>query len=59
MIIFIKKIMCPNESISIPEGLDINNKNFSSFNDPFIVKIKVIFLIFNLIQINFKFKNLI
>ena len=59
MIIFIKKIMCPNESISIPEGLDINSKNFSSFNDPFIVKIKVIFLIFNLIQINFKFKNLI
>ena len=33
--------MCPNENITIPEGLDINSKNIENFKDPFVVQIKV------------------
>lgn len=43
--------MCPNENITIPEGLDINSKNIENFKDPFVVQIKVRIFIF-LISIN-------
>jgi hypothetical protein len=43
--------MCPNESISIPEGLDVNSKNPKSFQDPFVVQIKVKFQFSKLNQI--------
>jgi hypothetical protein len=35
------KIVCPNESIMIPESLQITNKNASELKVPFIVQIKV------------------
>lgn len=40
----LKKIMCQNESIILPDGLEVTNKNFQKFSEPFLVEIKVILL---------------
>jgi hypothetical protein len=36
--------MCQNESIILPDGLEVTNKNFQKFSEPFLVEIKVILL---------------
>lgn len=33
--------MCSNESIKMPEGLNINNKNWKEQKEPFVAQIKV------------------
>lgn len=37
------KVMCSNENIIIPDGLNVNNKNYQ---EPFVVQIKVLRLFF-------------
>ena len=36
--------MCQNENIIIPEGLEVNSKNYKKYAEPFIVEIKVNFI---------------